>query len=117
MGSLQYMHIYIYIDIIFIYGGLMFEVVGFGFGGTSLTPLAPVLSGVHFFHSKIGQPQAGPMLGLAWLYTSLVGCPFPKAPTCFKIAVALFQMLEVHMQHLPVGTPLLAKFFPEIPGF
>ena len=95
----------------------MFEVVWFGFGGTSLTPLAPVLSGVHFFHSKIGQLQAGPMLGLAWLYTSLVGCPFPKAPTCFKIAVALFQMLEVHMQHLPVGTPLLAKFFPEISGF
>ena len=53
------------------------------------------------------------MLGLALLDTSQMhACPFPKAPTCFKIAGALFQMPEVHIQYLPVGTPFLAKFFP-----
>ena len=62
MGSLQYM--YIYINIIIIYGGLMFEMVWFGFGGTSLTPLAPVPSGMHFSTPKLVSPRLAPCWGL-----------------------------------------------------
>ena len=65
--------------------------------------------------AKLVSSRLAPCEGLPYIHFS-VGCPFPKAPTCFKIAGALFQMLEVHMQHLPVGTPFLAKFFPEISG-
>ena len=77
-----------------IYGGLMFEVVWFGFGGTSLTPLAPVPSGMHFSTPKLVSSRLAPCWGLPDCTLLQLDALFQRHPLASKLLVHFSKCLR-----------------------